>query len=928
MYDLSIKDVEKKLGVDKKVGLTEGDAEARLLSDGKNAIREGKQVHPILKFLKQFTNVLIIILMIASGLQIAIAIIENEVKEYISAGLIWTVILVNAFIGYIQESKAEKAVEALKNQTKPYAKALRGGEVVKVKAEELVVGDIVLLEAGDIVPADLRLFECASLQIEEAALTGESVPSQKNTEQIEVKGVALGDRTNMAFMGGVVTYGRGRGIVVAAGMNTEMGLIATDLNRLKAPKTPLAKRLDKTSHMIAILVGLVSIGIFASRLLTGETVIDAMMITIAIAVCSVPEGLPAAVSITMALATQRMSKKKAIMRNLPAVETLGSTEIICSDKTGTITLNKMTVQNIFMYSGAKPKVFEIKGQMLNVRHCLENDCQTDIKDIDEFRNRKCFKMLMETMLLCNDSQTRYEHGVLSTIGDPTETALVHAANRFGFSKEYADAKYLRVCEIPFDSERKLMSTVNRMENELILFTKGAPVSIMERCTKILDNGKVRPITEKDRKEIDDAGTKFAKDALRVLGYAYKPLGSKKEFKACLSDESDLIFVGLTGMIDPPREEVYESIKTCKAAHIKVVMITGDHKDTAFAIAKQIGIAEEEDEVITGAQLNEISDDELRANVFKYSVYARVNPEHKVRIVEAFKANDKVVAMTGDGVNDAASIKAADIGVGMGITGTDVTKKVADMILTDDNFATIVGAVKEGRRTLTNIKKIVIYLFGISLAELILLTTIIVIFGMNFFGPILILWINVITGTLPALALGSLPAEKDIMNQRPTSARQSLFRGQTGRLLVIYSLFQVVLCGSVYFLAYFGLNLSSIESVTVAYLTLVIIEAIQTFNLCSTKTTVFSKRTFSSKWVNGAVLGSLVIGFIPIIVPIAVFQAALGVTAISGAMWLVAFAFALLIIPMVEAYKYYMRRQDRAKKEAELEQSAVQQTMAV
>jgi len=604
----------------------------------------------------------------------------------------------------------------------------------------------------------------------------------------------------------------------------------------------------------------------------------------------------------MAMAVQRMSKKKAIIRHLPAVETLGSTEIICSDKTGTLTLNKMTVQTFYVKTGKNTSA-----------HVHEID-KTNFNFIDKMRADPNFDKLSKCMLLCNDTQTTYENNALSTIGDPTETALIHCAHIFGLSKEYRENKNPRFDEIPFDSERKLMSTAHTTKDGNVMYTKGALDNLIKRCDQILDNGAVRAITAKDIEEITSTARGFAKDALRVLGYAYKPL-AKDAPKLTAADEHGLVFIGFTGMIDPPREEVFDSIKTCKSAGIMAIMITGDHRDTAYAIAKQIGIADDESQVITGAELEEMNDDVLVTNIFKYRVYARVNPEHKVRIVKAFKSLNKVVAMTGDGVNDAPSIKAADIGIGMGITGTDVTKGAADVILTDDNFATIVTAVEEGRRTYSNILKILIYLVGLSLAELILLTGIIVIANMFlaepliFFNPLLILWINVVTDTLPAIAMGSLPAERGVMKQKPNKAGGSLFGGRTGASILVYALYMTILVSVVYFTAYFAMGVEPIVAVTMAYVVLGVVETCHPYNLFNARESIFKENPFRSKAVNLAVLSTFLLVFGSVLIPIAPFQNALDITTMYDAFPLLLFAAAagFMMVPMAEVYKFVLRR---------------------
>jgi len=862
-------------------GLTSAEAASRLIRDGANEIKGAKKVPGWMRFVKQMKHIMMIVLFVAMILTAIVSIIDPPNQKWIGVGLIGFIILVNSTIGYLQESKAEKSVEALKKATKPFSRVVRNGEVVSIKTDELVVGDIVLIEAGDIIPADIRLVETASLMIEEAALTGESVPVEKNIDVIQGESMALGDMKNMAFMSGIVTYGRGKGVVVATGMKTQLGVIAGHLESEKTPKTPLTKSIDKTMKIITAVVGVIAACIFLTRAIwpladvsgTTNILIDSMLVTVAIAVCAIPEAIPICVSITMSLGVQRMSKRKAIVRNLPAVETLGSTQIICSDKTGTITLNKMTVTAVWP------------------EKCLCED--------DKRRLREC-------MLLCNDTHAKYDDaGKLETIGDPTEAALVHYINTFGFKKGDLENDNPRKDEIPFDSSRKMMSTVNQTKDGLIMYTKGAFEIIKNRCTKILDHGKVRPITEKDIEQMNEAATGFAKQALRVLGYAYKPF--KEGQKLTVEDESDLILIGFTGLIDPPREEVMQSVATCKEAGIITIMITGDHRDTAFAIAKQVGIADDESQVITGTELQAMSEEELAKNVMNYRVYARVNPEHKLRIVKSLKSLNKVVAMTGDGVNDAPSIKAADIGIGMGISGTEVTKGAADVILTDDNFATIVSAVEEGRRTYSNILKIIVYLVSLSLAEIVLLTALIVVFRLPFFNPLLILWINVVTDTLPAIAMGSLPAEKDIMKQKPNPSGGSLFHGVTGVTIIVHALFTTLLVFLVYLVSYFVLGYASIVVITMAYVVLGTIETVHPFNLIHYKKSVVHSRPFQSKALNLAVLSTVLIVVGSIVLPLTLLQETLGITSLTWEQWLFAVGVGIMIVPMIEVYKIFKRR---------------------
>ncbi|MCL2110223.1 cation-translocating P-type ATPase [Microgenomates group bacterium] len=904
MFNKSVEEVKKLTGTGDE-GLTAQEAQERLRENGKNLIQEGKKTPEIVRFLKQFKHLIVLILLVAFALSLTIAIMENNPQEYVSAMLILVAVLLNATIGFAQETKAAKAIEALHGEVKPYARVLREGEIEEIKTEDLVVGDIVLLEAGSIVSADMRLIEVASLQIEEAVLTGESAPVRKNMEVMSELRSALGDQHNMAWMGSTVTYGRGRGIVVATGMKTQMGRIAEYINEQKPPQTPLNKRLDKTMSVIAIAVSIIAVGIFISRLVIGQEIIPSLILTIAIAVCAVPEAVPICASITMALATQRMSKRKAIIRNLSAVETLGSTEVICSDKTGTITLNKMTVQKIYVPSKYLPCELEVDGN--------------NMAQIDGYRENGSFRALNDCMLLCNDVQTKDENGGLATMGSPTETALVHCAHCFGYSKEYVEEKRERIDELPFDNQRKMMSTVNRSDKEAILYTKGAGNNVLAKCKRILEDGKIRELADDDKKNIEETISKLARSSLRVLAFAYKPLGTDEK-KITFQDEDGLIFLGLAGMIDPPRQEVGESVKACREAGIKVVMITGDHRETAMAIAKQIGIMENESQILTGAELDEMSDEDLQENIDKYSVYARVNPEHKVRIVDIWQRKEKVVAMTGDGANDAASIKGADVGIGMGISGTDITKSVADIVLADDNFATIVSAVEEGRRTYANIKKIFIYLLCLSLSELVLLTVIIGFLGYKdllFFNPILILWINLVTDTLPALALGTLEAEKDVMQRGPNITRGSLFRGRTGESILVYSAFMTVLVLAVYFGGLWGLRLEPIVCVTMSYLVLATIETVQGYNLYSHMETIFNGHCFKNKWLNLAFIASCALVVIPVVVPAMPLQTALGTTSINGYQWLLAVGIGLGMIPLAEIYKVTLRYRDRKYRKNQL-----------
>ncbi|MBO5773578.1 MAG: HAD-IC family P-type ATPase, partial [Clostridia bacterium] len=692
-FTSEVEEVIKELETSES-GLTSTEAKARLEKNGKNALDEAAKRPMILRFFDQFKDLMIIVLLVAAVVSGILSIVQQEYSELIDSGLILLIVVVNAIIGLVQEGKAEKSLEALKNMNKPFTKVVRDGNLEKISSEELVVGDLVVLEAGDMVPADMRIIKSSSLQIEEAALTGESVPVNKHTNALTNEEAPLGDRACMAFSSGTVSFGRGEGIVTATGMNTEVGKIAKMLNEKTDNTTPLQKQLAKTAKVLSVAVLAIAAVIFVASVIIGltgpdasedifGTIIDGFMTAVAIAVAAIPEGLPAVVTIVLAIGVQRMSERKAIVRNLPAVETLGCCEIICSDKTGTITLNQMTVKELYTTEGGI------------------------ISDADEVGGD--VNTLVRVMTLCNDTQE--SEGKL--VGDPTETALIAYARK----KDLDVSKtYERVDEIPFDSKRKLMSTVNDVDGEKIIHVKGAPDILLDRCVSILDGGKVRDITAEDKENILKANGDMAEKALRVLAYAIKTGEEDRE-----KFEENLVFVGLTGMIDPARDEVKEAVAICKRAGIRAIMITGDHAKTAAAIAREVGIIDSPDqEVLTGAELDKMSDEEYLSQIEKYRVYARVSPENKVRIVTAYRSLDKVVAMTGDGVNDAPSIKKADIGIGMGITGTDVSKGASDMVLADDNFATIVSAVEEGRKVYSNIKKAIHSLLSANIAEVLCL----------------------------------------------------------------------------------------------------------------------------------------------------------------------------------------------------------------
>lgn len=852
-HNQSVEDTLKGVNSDKE-GLSSSEAQSRLVQNGKNALVGAKKTPAVIRFLSQFADPMIIVLLVAAAISAAFAIGKSDFTELIDAGVILLIVIINAVIGFVQENKAENALEALKEKNKPFVKVLRDGEQKIIPSEDLVVGDVVVLEAGDIVPADLRLIESASLKIEEAALTGESVPVEKDCGAIIEEKAPLGDRINMAFMGGTVAYGRGQGVVVATGMQTEMGKIADMLAQTEQNGSPLNKQLAKTATLLSIVVLIIAAVIFTVSLIRDPSNwIESFMTAVAIAVAAIPEGLPAVVTIVLALGVQKMSKQNAIVKNLPSVETLGCCQVICSDKTGTLTLNKMTVKQTYAPA-------------------------------DE-------NLLCEIMALCNDTVIT-ETGLA---GDPTETALVSYVQELGYDFAALRASNARINEKPFDSVRKLMTTVHETQNGVRSYTKGAPDVLLSRCTKILTADGVRAITASDVEEAKNTNAKMARKALRVLAAAY-----------CDGDdlsEENLIFVGLTGMIDPPRPEVKAAVKKCRSAGIHVLMITGDHLDTACAIAKELDILREGNLTATGAHLDEMSDEELASKINDYSVFARVSPENKVRIVKAFKAKNQVVAMTGDGVNDAPSIKEADIGIGMGITGTQVSKEAADMVLTDDNFATIVGAVEEGRKIYSNITKAIQFLLSANIAEVLCLFIASVILNVEFMTPVMILWVNLVTDSFPALSLGMETAESDVMNQRPRKNGGSLFAGRMGVDILIQGLMQTALvmlsfCFGHYILPDGQANES--VGMTMAFVSLCFIQLFHSFNLRSQRNSILNGKLLSNKYLNLSALVGVALTLLVILVP--GLDVVFNTAHLSWVEWLIAIGVAAAIVPLVEIQK--------------------------
>ncbi len=868
-FDKSIEQVFNELNSNEN-GLTTNQAEERLRTNGRNELSAAKRKNIFIKFFEQFADVMILVLLVAAVVSAIIAIVNGHYEELIDSGVILFIVVINAIIGVVQQNKAENALEALKNMNKPYCKVLRDGQTVNLPTEQLVPGDIVFLEAGDIIPADLRLISSSSLKVDESALTGESVPVEKDFEVKLDSDTSLGDRKNMAFSGGSVAYGRACGVVTETGMNTEVGKIAKMLSSTKADVTPLQKQLAKTAKILSVIVLGIAVVIFAVSVINKTPIIDAFMQSVAIAVAAIPEGLPAVVTIVLAIGVQRMSKRNAIVKNLPAVETLGCCEVICSDKTGTLTLNQMTVKEIFVFEGSAKSDREL---------------------------------MVRSMLLCNDSKKSGD----VYLGDPTETALVYYAETLGNDVLAIQEKWKRVDEVPFDSVRKLMTTINSDGKETIAHIKGAPDIMLDKCKFIIDNAKKRVITEDDKNKIIAANKKMAKKALRVLGVA---INDKLD-----NPEENMIFVGLVGMIDPPRPEVKDAVKICYSAGLRPLMITGDHADTAASIAEEIGILREGDKVITGAELQKMSDQEFIENVKNYSVFARVSPEDKVRIVKAYQCFGNIVAMTGDGVNDAPSIKQADIGVGMGITGTEVSKGAADMILTDDNFATIVGAVEEGRKIFSNIQKAVQFLLSANIAEVLCLFIVTIFMpGLPFLTPVLILWVNLITDSLPALSLGMEKAESDVMNVPPRNSKLSLFAGKTGRDIIIQGIMQTALVMLSFCLGSFVLADGVVNhnvAVTMAFVSLCIIQLFHSFNLKSQSHSVLNRKVFNNKWLNLSFIAGVVLILPLILIP--ALNPIFGTAPLTLVEWVISIGCGVLIIPFVELQKVIENAIDKKKR---------------
>ena len=855
-------------------GLSSAEAQKRLEAHGKNKLKEPAKESLIKRFFGQMADPMIIILLVAAAISGVLAVMQGE--SFADVIIILAVVVVNAVLGVYQENKAEKAIEALQEMSAATSKVLRDGKLVTIHSEELVPGDVILLEAGDAIPADGRLLTSASLKIEEAALTGESVPVLKFIDAInlvdETKDVTLGDRKNMVYMGSTVVYGRGTAVITATGMDTEMGKIADALATAEEGQTPLQIKMSQLSKILTWLVLGICALVFVVQLLraggfTVEVVLDSFMIAVSLAVAAIPEGLVAVVTMVLSIGVTNMSKRNAIIRKLTAVETLGCAQIICSDKTGTLTQNKMTVVDYF--------------------------------GTDE-------KKLASAMALCSDAELD-ESGKVT--GEPTEAALVAWANKLGADKTTLKARFLRCGEAPFDSTRKLMSTVHVNGSSFIQYTKGAPDVLIGKCAYYIDSdGRRVPMTDEYRAEILRANKAMADRALRVLACAERVWDAKPVNFEPETLEQELCFMGLCGMIDPVRPEVMDAIAECREAGIRPIMITGDHIDTAVAIAKELGILTDGSEAITGAQLNEMSDEEFEQKFKNISVYARVQPEHKTRIVNAWRKAGYVTAMTGDGVNDAPSIKSADIGVGMGITGTDVTKNAADMVLADDNFATIVGAVEEGRRVYGNIRKAIQFLLGSNMSE-VLSIFFATILGFTILEPVHLLWINLVTDCFPALALGMEKAEPDVMRRRPRDAKAGIFAGGMGFDIAYQGFFVTLLIMVSYFVGHFIETgvweiTNSADGTTMAFLTMSMAEIFHSFNMRSQRGSIFTLGTHNRALVFAAI-GSLIATTLVCEVPF--LANAFDFTAVDFNEYLIAIALGACIIPLVELVKLIQRK---------------------
>lgn len=868
--DEVLKDIESTQN-----GLTSEQAKQRLEKNGLNKLKEPPKDGIVKKFIKALIDPMIIMLLAAAGISAITAFASGD--SFTDVFIILFVVIVNTILSLVQESKAEGAIDSLMEMTKATSKVIRDGVVQNIKSEELVIGDVIVLEAGDAIPADCRILESFSMKVEEAALTGESYPVNKIVDMIYLKentlDVPLGDRTNMLYNGSTISYGRGKAVVVATGMDTEMGKIADALQQSDDEKTPLQKKMGEISKVLTKVVVGISVFVFLFGIIktgdfTGTHILDTFLVAVALAVAAIPEGLPAVVTIVLSIGVTSMAKRQALIRKLNAVETLGCTQIICTDKTGTLTQNKM-------------KVIQ-----------------------DESNNQK---LLAEAMALCSDAEIGEDD--IEAIGEPTEAALVNFANKIGLPKYKLEQEAPRIGEAPFDSMRKMMSTVHNKNEKIIQYTKGACEILLERSTHYLDkDGQVVPMTEEIKQEVRRKNKEFADKALRLLGAAYREHDQVPENFDAENLEKDLTFIGFVGMIDPCRPEVYDAIKECRKAGIRPVMITGDHIDTAVAIGKDLGIIKDASEAMTGAELDGLSEKDLIKKVKKCSVFARVQPEHKTKIVRAFKAQDLVVAMTGDGVNDAPSIKAADIGISMGITGTDVTKQASDMVLADDNFATIVNAVEEGRKIYDNIRKVLQFQLSTNAAEVIYVFLASA-FGITVITPAQLLWINMVTDSTPGLALGMEKAEGNLMKRKPRNSNEGVFSDGAGSSMIIHGVIMASIVLISFFigqyieLGHYGV-FESVDGMTMAFLTANLVEMFYAICMRTQKGSIFKMKT-RNKWLLGSFMLSLI--FTAGVIYIPALSNLFGLATISFKEFAIAFGLAFLVIPITEIAKYFQRR---------------------
>lgn len=872
-------DVDKSLHEVKssKNGLSEKEIESRTRNGVQNKLEDTKKQSIVSKFFAQFKDLMVIILIVSAVISISLALIEKKYGNLFEGGLIVFIVILNATLGVIQGNKAENALENLKKQAEPFCEVIRNGEIKSVRVEELVVGDIVVLNAGNIVPADLRLIETHNFKVDESSLTGESVAIEKNAEAVLDERTHLSERKNMAYSSTVATYGRAKGVVVAVGKNTEMGKIAVMITTGKKELTPLQKSLNKIGKIISIAVLVIAVAIFLVEMLVPQSpnFMEAFLTAVALAVAAIPESLPASITIIMALSVQKLANRNAIIKRLHAVETLGSCQVICSDKTGTLTQNKMTVKELYY------------NKNMIVR-------ATDSDSV-----QKHFKEIVADMVLCNDCEV--VGGNIN--GEATEKALVRFAIDSGFDAYHIKNSNKRLFEIPFDSNRKIMTTVNKTADGIKVYSKGAYDFLIKKCSRILISGKVEPLTTEHLKSIEKANVEMGEKALRVLCLAYKNFGDKFDKTNEKTVEEDLIFLGLVGLIDPPRPETKDAIAKCHKAGLKPVMITGDHAETAFAVAKEIGLAQNKSQVLTGDKLSLLTDTQLEKDIGKFTVFARVTPEHKVRIVKAFKKLGKIVAMTGDGVNDAPSLKIADIGIGMGISGTDVTKDVADIIVSDDNFATIIVAVQEGRKIYSNIQRTIQFLLSTNAVEVFtLFLTSLFMSSFVFLLPSQLLFINFITDSLPAISLGLEPAEPDIMERPPRDSKLNIISLDVWAKILYQATLQIIIVMTVFVVGirYFDNKTAS----TMAFLCINLMQLLHAVNLKTShsifKTKLFANKVFNYSFIAGIAL-ILLVAFVP---PL---RLAFGLASLNFVQWLIVLLFSISIIPFVEFAKFIVRK---------------------